>query len=277
MTAYIALVMMGVGMLTWWFLQKKTYQWVIYYGDQFQSLNLKKTKLAILEPENINVDDFNMPAGEGPIFIGYLSVGEAAEHQPFWYLAREGKYLVEENKNWKGAWRVDIRDPEWQALLLEEAIPRIIKKGYKGLFLDTIDTASYLESKDPERFAGSKNSLINFIRKVNKKFPDLLIIPNGGIEYLEQYHNVIYGVAIEDLHTRYDFNSKRSTKTPMEATVAKEKILDAFLLSTDKPVFNILYESSSNSDLARYAINRSKKKGYYWYLTTVDLMTPPSF
>jgi polysaccharide biosynthesis protein PelA len=266
------IVLIAVGLCFWWLTRSHPARWIVYYGNQLSLIDLNKIELAILEPENINVKEIYSPNDKKIKFIGYLSVGEAAEHQSYWYQVKGQPYLVEENKNWPGAWRVDIRSEEWQTLLLEKVIPEILNKGYDGLFLDTIDTAAHLELTYPDQFPGSRSALVNFVRKIHEKYPEVLIIPNNGLDLLEEYNGIIYGVVVEDLYTRYHFDSKTYTKTPIEETLAKEKILDKFLLTTEKPVFNILYDTSLKTDLARYAIKRSEKKRYSWYLTGVDLM-----
>ena len=44
---------------------------------------------------------------------------------------------------------VDVRSDVWRNLLLNDIIPSILKNGYQGIFLDTLDSAEALERQDP--------------------------------------------------------------------------------------------------------------------------------
>ncbi len=98
--------------------------------------------------------------------LGYLSVGEADPRRPYGTEVRAAPFLVEPDPAWPDNFRVDVRDRRWQQILLGEEIPRLLAQGFDGLMLDTIDTAPYLEGKDPARFAGSRQALRDFVREI---------------------------------------------------------------------------------------------------------------
>lgn len=244
-------------------------RWMVYYGPALGEKELKKVELAILDPDAVTPSSFK---NSKTSFIGYISVGEAEAGRYYWPMVSEAKFLVEKNPVW-GSWLVDVRSSEWRSLLLETVIPNIFAKGYKGLFLDTVDTAAYLEEKDPQKFRGSREAMTAFVKELRRRWPDKKIFPNNGLELLESYGALIDGVVVEDLYTRYNFEKKLSEPTPPAETEEKEKILDAFRIKFKKPVLNILYDASDKTPLIKEAIQRSKKKGYEWYRTTVDLKT----
>ena len=80
-------------------------------------------------------------------------------------------FLVEPNPEWPDNVRVDIRDSRWQEVLMCEEIARLMQRGFDGLMLDTIDTVPYLETKDPARFAGSRQALRDWLQRLRKAFP----------------------------------------------------------------------------------------------------------
>lgn len=243
--------------------------WIVYYGEVLKERDLREVELAILDPDAMTPSSFK---NSKTAFIGYVSVGEAEPHRYYWPMVSQAKFLVEKNPVW-GSWMVDVRSKEWQRLLLGTVIPNIFAKGYQGLFLDTVDTAAYLEEKYPAKFKGSKEAVVAFVKELHRRWPDKKIFPNNGLELLESYGTVIDGVVVEDLYTRYNFEKKISEPTPAVETGAKEKILDAFRRKFKKPVLNILYDASDKTPLIREAVKRSQKKGYEWYRTTIDLKT----
>ncbi|MBF0106801.1 MAG: endo alpha-1,4 polygalactosaminidase [Deltaproteobacteria bacterium] len=248
--------------------QKPT-KWMVYYGDLLTEEQLNGVALAILEPAHIAPKKF---PGVSTKFIGYVSIGEAEEYRPYWFDVMDKDFLVSKNPNWPKNHLVDIRSPAWQKMLLEKIIPPIVNKGYHGLFLDTIDTAVYLETTDPVKFKGSKQAMIAFIKKLKQDYPSLTIITNNGLELLMDFGRNIDGVVVEDLYTRHDFKTKKNIKTPKDDMEYKEAILSKFTNYYNKPVYNILYADSPTSSLAKFGIARSASKGYNWYVTTVDLM-----
>jgi polysaccharide biosynthesis protein PelA len=293
--AAIAIVLLG-GVL-WWILRDRPLKWIVYYGSAISAEQVRGLDLAILEPDHIIPVDLPFVAKDhpifaardglattrpelgrrqGPIFVAYLSVGEIHESRYYWQEHRSASWVVEENPDWPGAHRVDIRSEEWQILLLDDIIPSLLAKGYEGLFLDTVDSAIYLEETYPERFPGSKLAMVKFIRALRDRYPHLIILPNNGFTLLDRYATVIDGIVVEDLYTRYDFaavardpKAPPYIKTPKADTAYKERLL----APVKKPVFNILYAESRAHPVARYGIAQSQKKGFHWYLATIDLKT----
>lgn len=259
----LALMLGSVGIVR---SEAKPMRWIVYYGHKISAEYLANIDLAILDPDAIQPKDL---APVPTRLIGYVSVGEAEESREYWPQAVEKDFLVEQNPDWPGAHRVDVRSPAWQALLMQR-IQHLIDVGYQGVFLDTIDTAAYLEEKD-SKYAGAKQAVVALVQAIHKKYPQFMIIPNNGLEFLMDYGAAIDGVVVEDLYTRYDFKRKRTIPTPLEESLAKEKLLDPFRQKYHKPVWTILYEKNRQAPVIKQAMARAKVKGYQWYVTTVDL------
>lgn len=248
----------------------KPVKWIVYYGSSLQKQDLDTLEFAVLDPDLMDARPFAQSSCKK---IAYLSLGEAEDYRSYWPLVKEKPFLVEANPDWKGAHRIDVRSPEWRAIVLNALLPKIRERGYDGVFLDTIDTARYLEEKDPQKYAGSEKAMVELIDAIRKEDSRFLIYTNNGLEILDEIGDRIDAAVVEDLYTRYDFQKKKSFRTPAADTLYKEKILDDFRARTQKPVYTILYEKSIRSALARYGIAKANKKGYGWYLTTVDLKT----
>ena len=105
--------------------------------------------------------------------------------------------------SWPDNVRVDVRDPRWQEILLREEVPRLMQLGFDGLMLDTIDTAPYLENKDPARFAGSRQALRDWLRRLRESFPRAVVIANGGAALVDAAP-FVDGFVIEGVFSIYD-------------------------------------------------------------------------
>src|SRR5690606_1479085 len=103
------------------------------------------------------------------------------------------------------------------------------------------DTALYLErSKGME---GSVAAMVDLIRTIRERFPSLIIVPNNGLELLDDMGPSVDAVAAEDLYVGYDFAAKNIRRTLPEDDRHKEAFLDRFRKSGRK-VLVILYGNS---------------------------------
>lgn len=243
-------------------------KWIVCYAANLAPGDVTGADWAIVDA---GIDPKPLANGHTK-FIAYLSVGEAESYRDYWRRIKNSGAIVEANPQWEGNYLVDVRSPAWRKIIMDETLPAITAKGFDGIFLDTLDTAPYLEDRDPKKFAGSRAAVVALVHEIRKSRPDWLIVPNNALELLAEYETAVDAAFVEDLYTRYDFDLKKSIATPPEVTMQKEALLDAFKAKTGKPVLTILYADGPGEKLARDAIARSREKGYGWYLSGVDLM-----
>jgi len=221
--------------------------------------------------------DPRIPIGDFPsatIRLAYVSVGEADARRPYWPAVRGQPFLVEPNSEWSDNIRVDVRDPRWQDILLREEVPRLMKLGFDGLMLDTIDTAPYLENKDPGRFAGSRQALRDWLRRLRESFPRAVVIANGGAALVDAAP-FVDGFVIEGVFSIYD-----PGRHVYRATTDAERTwkLGAVARARDvarKPVFSIEYADVGDVALSRWAFQESVRHGFRPYVGVRDLNTAP--
>lgn len=260
----VLLLMMGVAMT----LRADTNtKWLIVYSKDLPASAVQQVAMAIVEPELVKPAQY---PGAHTRFYAYISLGAVNVSRSYWPRIRDKAFVVEQDDEWPDSYRMDLRSPEWQGMILNELIPEIINQGFSGIFLDTIDVPYRLEAKSLKKFKGSHEALVALILEIRKKFPKLGILPNNAMPILPQIGKVIDGVVVEDLYTRYNFVDKTYGVTPLEDTRPMEAALDAFLKKDKKPVYVVLY-GDPNSQLIRDSIAKCKAKGYHWYVTTVDL------
>ncbi len=85
----------------------------------------------------------------------YLSVGEAEDYRYYWAPAWDNKasrpsWIVEENEDWEGNYKVMYWQPAWQNILYgsnSAYLDKIIAAGFDGVYLDVIDAYEYFEHK----------------------------------------------------------------------------------------------------------------------------------
>ncbi len=84
--------------------------------------------------------------------ICYMSIGEAEDYRYYWQKFWTGvppQWLVAENPEWAGNYKVKYWDKEWQNIIYGNASSytnRIINAGFDGVYLDIIDGFEYFEN-----------------------------------------------------------------------------------------------------------------------------------
>ncbi len=229
------------------------------------------TQMAVL------AGDPRIPLADLPrdaIRLAYLSIGEADPRRAYWNEVRGAPFLVEPNPSWPENVRVDLRDPQWQAVLLNQEIPRLLAMGFDGLMLDTIDTAPYLETKDPARFGGMRDALRELLRAIHQKFPRAPLIANGT-EALVDAAPFVDGYVVEGVFATYDFGRRLYRQTTAEERTWKIAQIDQALAVARRPVFTIEYADVGDAALSGWAAGEAERHGFRPYVTVKDLNMLP--
>ena len=238
--------------------------WVCYYGTQEKPEAYNRFDLVVL-------DGFTSPvpahtADGKPLLLGYVSVGEVAESAPYWDTVRNKSFLVKKNDTWQ-SWIVDLRDRQWQTLLLERLMPAVAARGFDGFFLDTLDSVLFLaHGRQGADFAGMDEAAIAFVKKLRKQYPEKLIAVNRGLPILAKIAPYIDYIVIENLYSQC--HKEKGCHRVDEATqnVLLEQVSSGLRGTSGVTVLTVDYASTSQEALAREAITYSRKKGFVPYV-----------
>jgi cysteinyl-tRNA synthetase len=83
--------------------------------------------------------------------ISYMSIGEAESYRYYWdddWRLGNPEWLVRENPNWKGNFKVQYWNPEWKAVILgndNSYLQLILDAEFDGVYLDIIDGFEFFE------------------------------------------------------------------------------------------------------------------------------------
>ena len=87
------------------------------------------------------------------LVISYMSIGEAEDYRFYWQESwdeGEPDWLVEENPNWEGNYKVKYWDPDWQEIIVgadNAYLQKILDANFDGVYLDIIDGFQYFENR----------------------------------------------------------------------------------------------------------------------------------
>ncbi len=244
--------------------------WLCYYGTDFGPAQYGRFDLVVLD--GLRHPPLVRKAPGKPLLLGYVTIGESDPASPTWVLAQNQSFVAGKNENW-GSLIIDMRNPKWQGILLDIVIPKVLAQGFDGIFLDTIDSAMALaQGKDAAQYKGMREGVLEFLRRVRQRFPDIHICMNRGLELLPEAAGLINSLLIEDLSFEYDFEKK-------EYRAVKPEVRHALVAAARKglaanPALTVLtldYATPDQKERIKEAISYSRSKGFVPYVSTLAL------
>ena len=213
--------------------------------------------------------------------IAYLSIGEAENYRAYWqssWRTNAPAFLLGENPEWKGNYRVKYWQPAWQKIILAE-VDRIMAAGFDGVYLDIVDGFETFEQDgknfvddrvNPETKQSYRRDMVDWVKAVaaraRKTNPAALVIPQNGTQLLAHadFLGVVDAVGVEDLFTNGDKLQKAAeTKYILEFL--------SLLTAEHKPVLDIEYPKRKERQVA--AREQAAQHGFVWLVTDRQLKT----
>lgn len=239
--------------------------WVCFYGPEFPP-NSPSYDLYVLaqryHPEIAQLKE------KGAVVVGYVSIGEINIEEPVFKKVPKN-LLVEENEDWKGAYRIRIASPKWRKIVLDVLIPEVLSKGFDGIFLDTVDVAWYLENE--KKMKGTVKGVVRLISEIRRRYPKIVILMNNGLFISETVGEKIDGLVVEDVFTLYDSEKKKYNMASDEWTRERLIPIKKFQEKFKKPVFSLDYLLQNDSKSIESVKKSAKQEGLIPYISDIDL------
>lgn len=180
--------------------------WMIYYGSDISFSAFEPYELVVLDGEN-----HTLPAhlvDRGKTVLGYLSLGEIEQNRSWFAAVKDEGLILMENRNWPGSFFVDVRDTRWTSRVIEELIPDILRRGFQGVFLDTLDNPVELERRDGKKYQGMTDAAVRLVLTIRRHYPEIKIMMNRGYELLPGVGKAIDMELGESVFSEYKFDSR---------------------------------------------------------------------
>ena len=250
-------------------LEKGSEKWVVTYHNNTPVTDLFNYDLVVLDASH-GYDVRSLVAREQTV-LAYVSIGEVENYRPYFKQAKKSGVVLQENKNWPGSYYVDVRKPAWTKLIIEQVIPDLLRQGYTGLMLDTIDNPIYLASKGKD-YKGMDKAAANLVKAVRHHYPDIHLMLNRGFEILPEVAPSINSVLAESTYTTYDFETKKPRKLNAEERAYSANAIKAAEARNDRlKVYSLDYWPTNDTDGVKEIYTEQAKRGYVPYVSTVEL------
>jgi len=245
-------------------------KWIVYYSD--------KAAVAAFAPYSLVIFDsrYHPPlapvAAQGAQILGYISVGEASPDYPYFGQLESEGLLLRSNPNWPGNRVIDLRDPRWSRRLCEEVIPAVRKRGFHGIFLDTLDSALHMEEQAPMQYSGMAAAARSLIRTIRRANPGMPIALNRGYSVLASVAGDIDIALAESVYTTYDFQTREYKKVDAGVYQRQIQLLRAAVAKNRRlRILTLDYWDPADSPFIRRIYAEQRRNGFSPYVTSIDL------
>lgn len=168
-----------------------------YYGAAWRP-ELAAFDIVVLEPAHGHDPQRLRTPGMEP--FAYLSVGELPDRHPAAPLAPAGCLSAARNPHWGGRiW--NHAEPACRQFWIEHLFEPLWQRGWRGFFLDTLDSYRLDPQLDTNR---QQAGLVELIGAIKQRAPDARLMLNRGFELLPQTAEAVELVAAESLLHRYE-------------------------------------------------------------------------
>ena len=238
----------------------------LFYGADAPLEELKAFDIVVVDPDHqADPKRFRKPYSE---LYAYVAIGEAHPGRSY-FGDIPANARLSSNPDW-GSLVIDLSSPKWPDFVAERIIGPLWEKGYRGFFLDTLD--SYRLAKKFDENA-QQAGLVAVIEKLHQQFPDIHLILNRGFEVVPRVKDKIQMVAAESLFQGWDASNKRYVEVRAED---REWLLGQLLTIRDQyklPILAIDYVSPKKRALTRATAERIKSLGIVPWVTDSALVT----
>ena len=186
--------------------QAAAFSIAFHYGKPLPADLLRAHDIVVVEPGHGHAPD---ALGADTELFAYVSVGEVLPGSA--YAAAVPAHLARrDNPDW-GSRVIDVSQPEWTRFVVERIVAPLWQRGYRGFFLDTLDSYRLLTDLDP---AAAQRGLSTLVDTLAERFPGIRLIFNRGFELLPAVHRHVMAVAAESLHRGWNPATGRYVAVP---------------------------------------------------------------
>ena len=236
-----------------------------YYGSELPNALVDHYDRVVVDPDHVvSPQPFLQHRAR---LLAYVSLGEVGP-QRTWRSDVPQDCLLGRNPAFQGN-VIDVRKAAWKTFVLDRIIEPLWKRGYRGFFLDTLDSYKlYLKASQHQ---AARLALIDLIQEIERRHPDVTLVANRGFELLPSLASHLDGVAAESLFRGYDAQGKRY----VAVSESDRRWLEGRLVEARDqhglPVVVIDYVPKGDLKLRRDTASAIAKRGFMPWVATPSL------
>jgi uncharacterized protein (TIGR01370 family) len=222
--------------------------------------------LVVVDGEEATPADLDALHAGGSTALAYLSVG-TIEKWRSWY-RKVKRYRLRAWQDWKDEWFADVSKRKLRKMLSRRIAPRILAKGFDGLFLDNVDM---IETRNHRAQRKGMRKLVRKLARLVHRRGDLLFTQNGawGLRKLGLV-DLLDGWNREDITWTFDFDRRRYVAQPArkvsKAQAELRKMADRGLITTATD-----YTKAGDDEAEAEAVANACEAGALPYVSNIGL------
>jgi uncharacterized protein (TIGR01370 family) len=245
-------------------------KFAVYYSNQAPIESFSSYQLLVFD--RLHHPQLQPLHEQGKAILGYISVGEIESTSPYFSILKSKGLVLQENKNWKGSYYVDLRNPLWARIIIEEIIPKVLRDGFDGVFLDTLDNSIELERTNHVRNRGMSDAAVHIVEAVRMHYPSIQIMVNRAYPILPSIASNIDMVLGESVLGDYNFDKK--TYGRVEPALYQQQVqwLQAAKQYNRKlKIYTLDYANTANASAVAEIYRIQRANGFIPYVASVGL------
>ena len=239
---------------------KKAPAVALYYQHNAPLEDLKVFDIVVVEPDH-GYDPLALRT-KGTELYAYTSVAEVQPTRAYFKNIPE-QWQMARNGHWNSV-VVDQTPAQWPAFFADQVVAPLWQRGYRGFFLDTMDSYR-LASRFDE--AAQQDGLVRVIETLHERFPGIQLIMNRGFEIAPRLKGKIHMVAAESLYRGWNAGASRYEEVPL---ADRQWLIAQLKTIQDRdgiPALAIDYVAPHDRALARETAKRIEADGFIPWVT----------
>jgi polysaccharide biosynthesis protein PelA len=248
----------------------KPYSIAWHYGAKPPLDSLRIFDRVVVEPDHgMDPKAYRLKNKDRSELYAYISIGEVLKTRAY-FSSMPAAMLRGENKDWASV-VIDQSHELWPEFFVERIVTPQWNRGYRGFFLDTMDSYQLIAKDDTARQAQTQG-LVKAIQRLKSKYPDAKLVFNRGFELLGELSPLVEAVAAESLFRAWN-NSAKLYKAVSDDD--RKWLLDRLkeVKSRGLQAISIDYVDPKDVTLARQTANQILSEGLIPYVSDGLLLT----
>lgn len=241
-----------------------------YYGAPVPVAALSRYRRVVVEADAVT--DLAGLKRHGAEVFAYVSVGEAEGWRASTNALPQALFSGA-NVAWQSR-IANLTHPGWQRYLLEDRMAGLWAGGYRGFFLDTLDSYQ-MAMTDPVKRQAQARALVTLIRAMHERFDGVKLLLNRGFDVLPALAPIVSGVVAESLFQGWNAQTREYVSvSPEDRNWLLARLGDA-RQRHGLPVTVIDYVAPGDVALARNTAAKIRALGFSPWVANPGLDTLP--
>jgi hypothetical protein len=222
-----------------------------YYGGDLPAAALSQFDRVIVQADQADAAGVALLLRRGTAVYGYVSLSEVSRTRAATLI---DAWRLGDNPAW-GSVILDATQPAYRRWLLDTYFQPLWERGYRGFFLDNLDSYQRVV-QSPSARAAQVQGLLQIIKELHARFAGVRLLFNRGFELLPQAAALAEGLVAESLFRGWDPQRRIYVELAERDRVWLLNELRGAQARYHLPIIAIDYVDPAQRDLARQTAAR---------------------